>query len=65
MSSEGSFSSRPRKIFDGKEVKNMTYTKPELTLLGRAADAVQGMGKGGQKTDFPGTQTTSAYEADE
>jgi hypothetical protein len=43
----------------------MTYTKPELTLLGQAVDAVQSQGKEGQALDGPSTHTLNAYEADE
>jgi hypothetical protein len=43
----------------------MTYTKPEVLLLGRAVDAVQAHAKGPSNQDIPGSQSTSAYEADE
>jgi hypothetical protein len=43
----------------------MTYTKPEVLLLGRAVDAVQAHAKGTGTQDVPGSQTTGAYEADE
>jgi hypothetical protein len=43
----------------------MTYSKPELTLLGRAVEAVQSQGKAGQALDSPSTHTLDAYEADE
>jgi hypothetical protein len=44
----------------------MTYTKPEVLLLGWAIDAVQMNTKGGEKLDSPEpTYSTGAYEADE
>jgi len=50
----------------GKEGKTMTYTKPELLLLGPAEGAVQTHGKGGNNLDSPvPTYSTAAYEIDE
>ena len=44
----------------------MTYTKPELLLLGAAEGAVQTHGKGGNTLDSPvPTYSTAAYEIDE
>jgi hypothetical protein len=43
----------------------MTYTKPEVLLLGRAIDAVQLQVKGPGHQDIPGSRSTGAYEADE
>lgn len=44
----------------------MKYTKPEVTVLANAVDAVQSSGKGiNQHPDAPMNVTISAYEADE
>jgi hypothetical protein len=44
----------------------MKYAKPEVSLLERAVDAIQGQGKPGQGTDLPDeAKSASAYEADE
>jgi len=44
----------------------MNYTRPEVLLLGRAIDAVQGSGKPGGGFDLGMEEKTSgAYEADE
>ena len=44
----------------------MNYTKPEVLILGRAVDAVQGTSKpGGMIDGSPQQQSSSAYEADE
>jgi hypothetical protein len=43
----------------------MTYTKPEVLLLGRAMNAVQMNSKGGEVIDGTDSKTTGAYEADE
>jgi hypothetical protein len=44
----------------------MEYTKPEVSVLGRAVDVVQMHSKGGQNldSDLP-TFSTAAYEVDE
>jgi hypothetical protein len=42
----------------------MTYTKPEVLLVGRAVDAVQSFAKPGQQLDGP-EGTNSTYESDE
>jgi hypothetical protein len=42
----------------------MNYTKPEVSSLGRAVDAVQSHSKGGGSFDNSGL-TIGAYEADE
>jgi hypothetical protein len=43
----------------------MTYTKPEVLLLGRAVDAVQSFSKPGGTFDGTSQQTNPAYESDE
>jgi len=43
----------------------MTYTKPEVLVLGRAIEAVQATSKGSGSVDGINTHTASAYEADE
>jgi hypothetical protein len=43
----------------------MTYTKPEVLLLGRAVDAVQSQLKDDQQYDSSAEQSASAYQADE
>jgi len=44
----------------------MTYTKPEVLLLGRAVDAVQNQEKDGSHLDSAEPSYTSgAYEVDE
>jgi hypothetical protein len=43
----------------------MTYTKPEVLLLGPASDAIQGTGKPGGHIDGSGDLSSGAYEADE
>jgi hypothetical protein len=44
----------------------MNYTKPEITLLANALEAVQSSGKGiNRYADSPMFVTISAYEADE
>ncbi len=44
----------------------MNYTKPEITLLANALEAVQSSGKGiNRSPDSPMFVTISAYEADE
>jgi hypothetical protein len=50
-----------------KEVKNMTYQKPEIAVAGPAVRAIQGTKPVGAYWDMnPGKhQTVAAYEADE
>lgn len=44
----------------------MNYTRPEITVLTSAVNAIQGGSKGiDWPVDAPKDQTTSAYEADE
>jgi len=44
----------------------MTYTKPEVTLLDAAVEAIQAQGgKAAQQGDSPFTAPVSAYESDE
>ena len=43
----------------------MNYTKPEVVALGRAVDAVQGIGKPGGSLDGSNEFSAGAYEADE
>lgn len=43
----------------------MKYSKPELTLLAPAAEAIQGMSKTSAFHDSLQVPTASAYEADE
>jgi len=43
----------------------MTYSKPEVLVLGQAIDAVQANSKGAGQIDVPETRSTGAYEADE
>lgn len=43
----------------------MNYTKPEMFLMGKAAEIVQMHTKGGGNIENETSYTTAAYEADE
>jgi hypothetical protein len=43
----------------------MKYEKPEVVVLAKAVNAIQGVHKGGTTVDSQPIGTTPAYEADE
>jgi hypothetical protein len=54
------------KSWDRKEVKQMRYIKPEVTLVDHAAAVIHGIPKAGMRLDLDGGYVTAAaYEADE
>ena len=65
--SRRSFDSCLQEISEGKEVKNMKYTKPEIVIAGSAVASIQGQKPAGPIADVNPTkhQTLAAYEADE
>jgi hypothetical protein len=62
-----SFNSREWEISTGKEVKKMTYAKPQIVHAGSATESIQGTKPIGAFADVNPTkhQTLAAYEADE
>jgi hypothetical protein len=52
--------------FDRKEVKQMTYNKPQVVAVGTALECVQMVDKPAKnQADFDLKHTPTAYEADE